>query len=99
VQENGKQAETRFRVLKRNENSTLLELEPVTGRTNQLRIHCAFINHPIIGDINRGGRVFTRLCLHAYKLSFWHPNGSRRLVFETEIPKGFSIIDANNSNG
>jgi 23S rRNA pseudouridine1911/1915/1917 synthase len=46
----GKPAETRFKVLNRGEHATLVELEPMTGRTNQLRIHLAFIGHPIIGD-------------------------------------------------
>jgi 23S rRNA pseudouridine1911/1915/1917 synthase len=54
VIESGKPAETRFRVLKRMRRATLLELEPVTGRTNQLRIHCAHIGHPIIGDEMHG---------------------------------------------
>ncbi|MEK6286694.1 MAG: RluA family pseudouridine synthase [Acidobacteriota bacterium] len=50
VIETGKPAETRFTVLDRLRRTTLLELEPVTGRTNQLRIHCAHIGHPIVGD-------------------------------------------------
>ena len=54
VMESGKSAETRFKVLERMGRATLLELEPVTGRTNQLRIHCAHIGHPIIGDEMQG---------------------------------------------
>jgi 23S rRNA pseudouridine1911/1915/1917 synthase len=54
VMEGGKSAETRFKVLERMGRATLLELEPVTGRTNQLRIHCAHIGHPIIGDEMHG---------------------------------------------
>lgn len=50
VIESGKPAESRFKVLERLTGVTLLELEPVTGRTNQLRIHCAHIGHPIVGD-------------------------------------------------
>ena len=73
LKEGGKYAETRYRVLERNSDTTLLELEPVTGRTNQLRIHCASMGHPIVGDVSRGGREFERLCLHAWKLSFRHP--------------------------
>jgi 23S rRNA pseudouridine1911/1915/1917 synthase len=82
IKEDGKHAETRFKVLMRNADSTLLELEPVTGRTNQLRIHCAHIGHPIVGDSRYNGREFSRLCLHAWKINFWHPNGHRRLEFE-----------------
>ena len=82
VKTDGKHAETRFRVKERFPDSTLLELEPVTGRTNQLRIHCAHIGHPIIGDEWHSRREFPRLCLHAYKLAFWHPNGNRRMEFE-----------------
>ncbi|HEX8733759.1 MAG TPA: RluA family pseudouridine synthase [Pyrinomonadaceae bacterium] len=84
VRTDGKHAETRFWVKERFSDSTLLELEPVTGRTNQLRIHCAHIGHPIIGDEWHSRREFSRLCLHAYKLAFWHPNGNRWLEFETE---------------
>ncbi len=50
VMDGGKPAETRFRVLERILSFTLLELEPVTGRTNQLRIHCAYSGYPILGD-------------------------------------------------
>jgi 23S rRNA pseudouridine1911/1915/1917 synthase len=50
VMESGKAAETRFRVVERFDRATLVELEPVTGRTNQLRIHCCYYGHPIIGD-------------------------------------------------
>ena len=73
VKADGKESETRYRVLQRYADSTLLELEPVTGRTNQLRIHCASIGHPITGDTARGGREFPRLCLHAAHLGFNHP--------------------------
>ena len=80
-----KSAVTRFRVLERNADTTLLELEPVTGRTNQLRIHCASIGHPIVGDISRGGRQFDRLCLHAWKLSFKHPISNSVHLFEQRL--------------
>lgn len=89
IKPDGKAAETRFRVKERFADTTLLELQPVTGRTNQLRIHCAFIGHPIIGDDKHGGREFERLCLHAYKLSFNHPTNHRRLNFEINLPADF----------
>jgi 23S rRNA pseudouridine1911/1915/1917 synthase len=87
ISNDGKNAESRFQVVKRNADATLLELEPVTGRTNQLRLHCAHIGHPIIGDDKYGGREFSRLCLHAAKLSFYHPNGNCRLEFESALPE------------
>ena len=85
VKSDGKQAETRFRVLDRRADSTLLELEPVTGRTNQLRIHCASIGHPIVGDKSRGGRSYARLCLHAWQLAFRHPIGGVEHRFERSV--------------
>ena len=90
----GKPAESRFRVIKRTGQTTLLTLEPVTGRTNQLRLHCAHIGHPIVGDDKYGGREFPRLCLHAYKLSFYHPKGNQWLEFETALPKDFPDFES-----
>ncbi len=83
LKKDGREAETRFRVRERSGNKTLLELEPVTGRTNQLRIHCETIGHPIVGDTARGGSNFERLCLHAHKLSFIHPATRERVEFES----------------
>lgn len=83
VKENGKNSETRFWVKERFSDKTLLELEPVTGRTNQLRIHTAHIGHPIIGDVKYGGREFSRLCLQAFKLAFNHPNSNEWVEFES----------------
>lgn len=78
---------TNFNVRRRFEDTTLLELEPVTGRTNQLRIHCAFIGHPIVGDVERGGRAHERLCLHAYHLAFRSPANGVLEKFTIEIPQ------------
>ncbi len=50
VMESGKSAETRFRVRERLRGATLVELQPITGRTNQLRVHCSYYGHPIVGD-------------------------------------------------
>lgn len=89
IKPDGKISETRFVVKRRDANSTLLELEPVTGRTNQLRIHCAHIGHPIVGDIRRGGREFVRLCLHANRIAFRHPLLKEQMEFSSEIPECF----------
>lgn len=89
VKEDGKSSVTRFRVIDRFADTTLVELEPVTGRTNQLRIHCASIGHPIVGDIQRGGRRHERLCLHASRLSFRHPQTNSQLEFESSVRDDF----------
>ncbi len=86
ISEEGRFAESNFWVIERKTDSTILELEPVTGRTNQLRLHCAHLGHPIIGDEIYRGRKFSRLCLHAYKLNFWHPNGEKKMEFVTDLP-------------
>lgn len=83
----GRPAETRLRVVKRREQTTLVELEPVTGRTNQLRIHCAHIGHAILGDTLHGRDSINRLCLHASRLGFHHPAGGEWMEFESELPQ------------
>jgi len=85
VREDGKHSETKFVVRERFADTTFLELEPVTGRTNQLRIHCQLIGHPIVGDAQRGGREHRRLCLHAYKLAFPHPNSGEAVTLDSPV--------------
>jgi 23S rRNA pseudouridine1911/1915/1917 synthase len=82
----GKPAETRLRVLERRARRTLVELEPVTGRTNQLRIHCAHAGHAVVGDRLYGGEPHARLCLHAARLSFRHPATNEPVEFASEAP-------------
>lgn len=90
VKMNGKPSETRFVVLERYADASLLELEAVTGRTNQLRIHCAELGHPIIGDTQRGGREFARLCLHSYRIVFRHPANGEVISVEQPVDFGFA---------
>ncbi|HEY0170513.1 MAG TPA: RluA family pseudouridine synthase [Pyrinomonadaceae bacterium] len=82
----GKPAETRLRVSERRARRTLVELEPVTGRTNQLRIHCAHAGHAVVGDRLYGGEPHARLCLHAARLSFRHPATNEPVEFVSEAP-------------
>jgi 23S rRNA pseudouridine1911/1915/1917 synthase len=86
VREGGKQALTRLRVVERRGRRTLVELEPLTGRTNQLRIHCAHAGHAIVGDRLYGGDEHARLCLHASRLALRHPATNERLEFSSPLP-------------
>lgn len=83
-------AKTRYRILKRMQDFSLLELEPFTGRTHQLRVHLAFIGHPILGDAKYGrDNNFSRLALHAKYLGFLHPVSGKFIEFSSEMPKEF----------
>jgi 23S rRNA pseudouridine1911/1915/1917 synthase len=86
VLESGKPAETRLRVAGRGSRRTLVELEPLTGRTNQLRIHCAHVGHAIVGDVPYAGEPHARLCLHAARLAFRHPATNEPVEFTSEAP-------------
>lgn len=87
--ESGKPSFTRYRVLAHDEGTTRVELEPVTGRTHQLRVHMAAIGHPIMGDALYGGEAegrAERLLLHASALSFAHPLNAELLSLASEPP-------------
>lgn len=86
VMESGKPAETRLRVEERGSRRTLVGLEPLTGRTNQLRIHCAHVGHSIVGDVLYAGEPHARLCLHAARLAFRHPATNEWVEFASEAP-------------
>ncbi len=90
--DNAKYAKTLYRVLKRSRGFTLLELEPFTGRTHQLRVHLAFIGHPIVGDSKYGKIPFRRLCLHAKSLGFIHPTSGKFIEFTSPVPKEFAEL-------
>lgn len=87
----GKSSLTRYRMLSYNSgtDTSRVELEPVTGRTHQLRIHMAAIGHPILGDTLYGGEdsnQIERLLLHAQMLSFIHPVSAVQLALRSEPP-------------
>ncbi len=83
---NGKPSLTRYRVLSYDagSDSSRVGLEPVTGRTHQLRVHLAAISHPILGDALYGDENSApRLLLHACRLSFVHPQKGSALVLQS----------------
>lgn len=87
----GKGSLTRYRVLAHDAvmNASRVELEPVTGRTHQLRVHMATIGHPILGDALYGeepGCIAERLLLHSRSLGFAHPLSGEPLTLTCEPP-------------
>ena len=86
----GREAITRYRVVTRRREGTLVELRLVTGRRGQIRAQLAAAGHPIAGDREYGARTdpLGRLALHATRLGFAHPRGGR-VAFESPLPPAF----------
>jgi RluA family pseudouridine synthase len=92
----GDSAATQFEVLQRlPDGTTLLEARPLTGRTNQIRLHCEFLGFPVVGDAAYGSEGSPRqtlgvdeppLCLHAWKLEFSHPVSGEAMRFTATPP-------------
>lgn len=83
-------AQTVYKVVGRAKDFTALEIFPRTGRTHQIRVHLAYLGHPVLGD-NKYGRPFSfgRLALHARTLGFVHPKSGKYLEFSSPLPKEF----------
>lgn len=92
---NSKDAITHFRVIKRFDKSTFVECTLDTGRTHQIRVHMAYIGHPIINDIIYGAKLVDKdsaQFLHSYYIAFEHPITKKKLSFETGLPSKFEKI-------
>lgn len=96
VNKAGKFAETNFRRVKKYKDLTLVEASPKTGRTHQIRVHSAWLGHPIVGDERYGNeaennkyrqRGFKRLFLHAEQLQFVHPVTQEMMKFKAPLPE------------
>lgn len=90
--EHGKEAVTDYDIIATDGRHTLIRLTPHTGRTHQLRVHCAHsegLDCPIHGDALYGQRA-ERLCLHAARITFTHPVTGKRMTFEDKAPFGMN---------
>ncbi|MBJ7555297.1 23S rRNA pseudouridine(1911/1915/1917) synthase RluD [Marinomonas spartinae] len=99
---NGKDAVTHYRLVQRFKNHTHIRLKLETGRTHQIRVHMAFIQYPLVGDPQYGGRLkmpkacspelqealrgFRRQALHAKRLELSHPVTGEWMVWEVDLP-------------
>ncbi len=96
-----REAKTRFTVLERFKIATLLDVQPETGRTHQIRVHLAHLHHPVVGDKSYGGRTARiselappRQMLHAFSLGFIHPVSKQAVSFSAPPPADMQgIID------
>ncbi|MFW5443268.1 MAG: 23S rRNA pseudouridine(955/2504/2580) synthase RluC [Methylococcaceae bacterium] len=101
VSQAGKFAETNFRRLNKYKDLTLVEASPKTGRTHQIRVHAAWLGHPIVGDDRYGDdktnrrlkkEGYKRLFLHAYKLQFKHPVSDELISFKAPLPQELDVL-------
>ena len=85
-----KESVTRYHVLERFKDKTLLELKPETGRTHQIRVHLSYIGHPIVGDRTYGKKrcdLIGRQALHAQSITFEHPESNNNISFSVPLPE------------
>lgn len=89
VFEDSRDAVTRYKVIERFGDATLIELGLGTGRTHQIRVHMSYIGHPIVGDEKYGHRSpdIARPALHARLLGFVHPASGKQVEFSTGLPR------------
>ena len=90
----GKLAHTAYTVIKETESFSLLKIDLLTGRKNQIRVHLADQGHPVVGDDKYGksDSARKRLALHAQSLSFTHPFSGKRLTFTAPVPEYFTKL-------
>jgi len=100
--QNSKEAITHFKVLERYKNATLIRCKLETGRTHQIRVHLAYIKHPVVNDPVYGYKKLDDISfgqmLHAYKIGFNHPKTGNYLEFEAPLPLKFKEILENYKN-
>ena len=96
VKDSGRRAVTHFKVLKRYKEFTFVEFKLETGRTHQIRVHCKYIGHPIVGDPVYGYEKqkfkLNGQLLHAWKLELTHPSTGERMSFEAPLPDYFQAV-------
>ncbi|BBO69519.1 hypothetical protein DSCA_34490 [Desulfosarcina alkanivorans] len=87
--QDGDLAITRYRVIRSSKKHSLLEIDLLTGKKNQIRAHLSENGNPIVGDGKYGRRTKGRLALHALSIKFKHPFNDEEMTFETPVPGYF----------
>ncbi len=90
----GKFSKTAYKVIKESSTYSLLEINLITGRKNQIRVHLSEMGHPIVGDkiYGQADKEIKRLALHSSSLTITHPYSHKEITFETAIPLYFKTL-------
>ncbi len=88
----GKLSHTSYTVIKETEKFSLLKINLLTGRKNQIRVHMSDAGHPVVGDVKYGGSKYKHMALHAYSISIDHPHSRERLTFSAPVPEYFKSL-------
>lgn len=94
--ENGKLAQTEYTVVKETEYFSVLKINLITGKKNQIRVHMAELGHPVVGDTKYGKKdtKHKQLMLHSFSIVLTHPHHQERVRFEAPVPAHFyKVID------
>jgi RluA family pseudouridine synthase len=93
----GKLSHTAYKVLRQTKYYALLEVDLLTGRKNQIRVHLSGIGHPIVGDrkYGRADECHPHLALHALAITFTHPRTGEKLAFSAKVPGYFAKLVGN----
>ncbi|MCL2109058.1 MAG: RluA family pseudouridine synthase [Oscillospiraceae bacterium] len=89
---NPREAATNYEIIKHFEGASYMKIRLETGRTHQIRVHFAYIGHPVLGDDVYGNgkpKWLGGQCLHAIKVGFTHPRNAQYMEFESELPDYF----------
>jgi len=90
----GRWSETQYEVIRENKLFSELNVRLLTGRKNQIRVHFADLDHPVVGDTKYGpkGKKFERMALHSRSIAFNHPHSGKRMTFEAPVPEFFDRL-------
>lgn len=94
TEKNSKEAKTEYTVLEEYDNYSYVKLKLFTGRTHQIRVHMAYIGHPVFGDdvYGKPSKYCEGQCLHAKKIGFVHPIDGKYYEFDSELPDYFKFV-------
>ena len=94
TEKNSKPAKTEYTVLEEYNGYSLVKLKLFTGRTHQIRVHMAYIGHPVFGDdvYGKPSKLCEGQCLHAKKIGFVHPVDGKYYEFDSELPDYFKSV-------